>query len=158
MARQRAPTAFTVMTWNVENLFRPGMGDGPADEETYRRKIAYLAKVISGVGPDLVALQEIGDPSAATDLAAAVGAGWKARLSSQPDGRGIRVHAEGEDRQVSSRILVDAVLELLPQDGAGTLVAVAGGYEVSGKVATMGAGMIRQKATKILDEFFARAA
>jgi carbon monoxide dehydrogenase subunit G len=79
-------------------------------------------------------------------------------VSEVDEGRHIRVHAEGEDRQVSSRILVDAVLDLVPQEGDRTLVAVAGSYEVSGRVATMGAGMIRQKATKILDEFFARAA
>lgn len=69
----------------------------------------------------------------------------------------IRVRAAGEDRQVSSRIAVDATLRLQPGDGAGTVVVVTGGYEVVGKVATLGAGMIRQKAAKILDEFFARA-
>jgi carbon monoxide dehydrogenase subunit G len=73
-------------------------------------------------------------------------------------GRRIRVHAEGEDRQVSSRIVVDALLTLEPQAQDGTLIGVDGHYEVSGRVATMGAGMIRQKATKILDEFFGRAA
>jgi carbon monoxide dehydrogenase subunit G len=72
--------------------------------------------------------------------------------------RRIRVHAEGEDRQVSSRIVIDALLTLADEGAAGTLVAVSGRYEVSGKVATMGAGMIRQKATKILDEFFGRTA
>jgi uncharacterized protein len=78
-------------------------------------------------------------------------------VSEVEQGRRIRVHAEGEDRQVSSRIVVDAVLTL-GQDAGGTVIAVEGTYEVSGKVATMGAGMIRQKATKILDEFFGRAA
>jgi uncharacterized protein len=71
--------------------------------------------------------------------------------------RRIRVHAEGEDRQVASRIVVDAVLTLDRRD-LSTVIAAEGTYEVSGRVATMGAGMIRQKATKILDEFFGRAA
>lgn len=72
--------------------------------------------------------------------------------------RRIRVYAEGEDRQVSSRIVVDALLTLDDEGAVGTLVAVNGRYEVSGKIATMGAGTIRQKATKILDEFFGRTA
>jgi carbon monoxide dehydrogenase subunit G len=78
-------------------------------------------------------------------------------VSEVVEGQRIRVHAEGEDRQVSSRIVVDAVLTL-SESGSATVVAAQGTYEVSGRVATMGAGMIRQKATKILDEFFGRAA
>jgi carbon monoxide dehydrogenase subunit G len=68
-------------------------------------------------------------------------------------GEHIRVRAEGEDRQVASRIKIDAVLTMTPQDG-GTLVRAKGSYEVVGRVATMGAGMIVKKADKILDEFF----
>ena len=68
-------------------------------------------------------------------------------------GEHIRVRAEGEDRQVSSRIVIDAVLTLDRQE-VGTLVRAAGSYEVVGKVATMGASMIVKKANKILDEFF----
>lgn len=73
-------------------------------------------------------------------------------------GRRIRVRANGEDRQVSSRIGIDAVLTLTPRDAGGTELRVDGSYEVIGRVATLGAGMIRQKAAKILDEFFGRAA
>jgi carbon monoxide dehydrogenase subunit G len=79
-------------------------------------------------------------------------------VSDVAEGQRIRVHAEGEDRQVSSRIVVDAVLTLGEVAGGGTVVAANGTYEVSGRVATMGSGMIRQKAAKILDEFFGRAA
>jgi uncharacterized protein len=68
-------------------------------------------------------------------------------------GEHIRVRAEGEDRQVASRIKIDAVLTMDPQD-SGTFVRAKGSYEVVGKVATMGAGMIVKKANKILDEFF----
>jgi carbon monoxide dehydrogenase subunit G len=70
----------------------------------------------------------------------------------------VHVKAAGEDRQVSSRIGVDAVLRLSETDGGGTTIAVTGSYEVVGRVATLGAGMIRQKAAKILDEFFTHAA
>jgi carbon monoxide dehydrogenase subunit G len=70
----------------------------------------------------------------------------------------VLVRAEGEDRQVGSRITVDAVLNLVAastEGDAGTTVSVAGSYEVSGRVATLGAGTIRKKADKLLDEFFA---
>ena len=75
-------------------------------------------------------------------------------------GRHIRVRAAGEDRQVSSRIGIDAVLTLerSAAEGGGTEVRVEGSYEVVGKVATLGAGMIKQKASKTLDEFFDRVA
>ncbi len=73
-------------------------------------------------------------------------------------GRRIRVRANGEDRQVSSRIGVDAVLTLEPAEDGRTRVRVSGTYEVVGRVATLGSGMIKQKATKIIDEFFTHTA
>jgi hypothetical protein len=79
------------MTWNLENLFRPGNPSGPPDQATYDTKLAYLGGMIRGVNPDAVAVQEVGDPAAADDLAAAIGDGWHAELSTRPDGRGIRV-------------------------------------------------------------------
>lgn len=74
------------------------------------------------------------------------------------EGRHVAVHAEGEDRQVGSRLAVDATLDLEPDDGTGTTVRVAGVYEVTGRVAAMGSGTITKKAQRILDEFFTRAA
>lgn len=79
------------------------------------------------------------------------------KVSDVVAGERIRVQANGEDRQVASRIAIDAVLSLDPQDG-GTLVRAKGSYEVVGKVATMGASMIVKKANKILDEFFGHSA
>ncbi|WP_053206422.1 CoxG family protein [Jiangella muralis] len=69
----------------------------------------------------------------------------------------VTVHAEGEDRQVGSRLVVDATLDLAPSGDGGTAVRVAGVYEVSGKVAAMGGGTINKKAEKIIGEFFANA-
>jgi uncharacterized protein len=69
----------------------------------------------------------------------------------------IRVQASGEDRQISSRITIDAAVALVAVESGGTQVSVTGTYEIGGKVATLGAGMVRQKATKILDEFSKRA-
>ncbi|HEY6496082.1 MAG TPA: SRPBCC domain-containing protein [Trebonia sp.] len=80
------------------------------------------------------------------------------RVPEVDPGRQIRVVASGEDRQVSSRIAVDATMRLAPAEGGGTTVAVEGRYEVSGRAASMGAGIITQKAKKIIDEFFTRAA
>ena len=65
----------------------------------------------------------------------------------------IRFTADGEDRQVASRIQVKAAMTISPE-GDGSLVAVVGSYEVTGRVATLGASMIRSKGDKVLEEFF----
>lgn len=75
------------------------------------------------------------------------------RLSDVQPGRQARLTARGEDRQVGSTISVEAEMRLGAGDG-GTLVSVEGRYEVAGRVATLGAGTIRKKADKILEEFF----
>ena len=64
----------------------------------------------------------------------------------------MRVSAAGEDRQVASRIAATIELAVEP-DGAGTSLAVTGKYEVAGRVATLGAGAIRKKGDRILQEF-----
>ncbi len=72
------------------------------------------------------------------------------------DDRRMRVTASGEDRQVASRI--SATIELVVEpDGTGTSLGVTGRYEVTGKVATLGAGAIRKKGDKILQEFLDNA-
>ncbi|QRP48659.1 CoxG family protein [Amycolatopsis sp. FDAARGOS 1241] len=78
-------------------------------------------------------------------------------VSEVEEPRRIRVRAAGEDRQVSSRLGIDATLQLVTGDDGATTVSVTGTYEVVGKVATLGSGMIRQKAAKILDEFTGHA-
>jgi uncharacterized protein len=69
------------------------------------------------------------------------------------EGRRLRVSAAGEDRQVASRIAATIELAVNPSD-AGTSLEVKGRYEVTGKVATLGAGAIRKKGDRILQEFF----
>ena len=71
--------------------------------------------------------------------------------------RGLHVSAAGEDRQVASRIAATIDLAIEP-DGAGTSLKATGKYEVTGKVATLGAGAIRKKGDKLLEEFFNNAA
>jgi len=80
-----------VATWNLENLFRPGSDDGPGDEQTYEAKLTELARVIGEIAPDVLAVQEVGDPEALEDLRDRLDGDWHAETSEFPDGRGIRV-------------------------------------------------------------------
>ncbi|WP_248965060.1 endonuclease/exonuclease/phosphatase family protein [Sphaerisporangium perillae] len=80
-----------VGTWNLENLYRPGGEFGPRDEAAYQAKIAALAGTLAGIGPDVLGVQEVGDPDALADLVAALGGEWHTALSRHPDARGIRV-------------------------------------------------------------------
>jgi endonuclease/exonuclease/phosphatase family metal-dependent hydrolase len=82
---------FACCTWNVENLFRPGEGEGLQDEALYRAKLAYLAGELRALAADVVALQEIGSAQALADLRAEAGGYPHAVVSSHPDPRGIRV-------------------------------------------------------------------
>ena len=68
----------------------------------------------------------------------------------------VEIRASGEDRQIGSRISVDATLSLLPAE-QGSMIRVAGTYEVAGRVATLGSGTINRKATKIIEQFFGAA-
>lgn len=75
-------------------------------------------------------------------------------LDVDPDAR-ISFVAQGEDRHVASRILVEASLAI-DRDDEQSEITVAGSYVVTGRVATLGASMIRSKGDKILDEFIER--
>ena len=70
----------------------------------------------------------------------------------------IRVQASGRDRAVDTKLTVDATLRLGDAAGGGTTVQVDGEYQVTGKVAAMGAGVIRKKADQILADFVTNAA
>jgi Endonuclease/Exonuclease/phosphatase family. len=50
-------------TWNLENLFRPEDEDGPRDPAAYEAKLAALAGVIARIQPDVLAVQEVGNPA-----------------------------------------------------------------------------------------------
>ena len=76
-------------------------------------------------------------------------------VAAEASARRIVARAEGEDRQIGSRLTVDVELEVGERDG-GTAIAVTGAYEVTGRPASLGAGSIRKKASKVLDEFFVR--
>jgi hypothetical protein len=69
-------------TWNLQNLFRPGGGSGgPGDEEAYRAKLEALARMISGLDLDVLAVQEVGDPAALQDLVARLTGNWRTALA-----------------------------------------------------------------------------
>ena len=66
----------------------------------------------------------------------------------------LTVSGAGEDRQIASRISASLNLSVAPRDG-GSDVVVTGRYEITGKIATLGAGAIRKKGDKVLEDFFA---
>jgi endonuclease/exonuclease/phosphatase family metal-dependent hydrolase len=82
---------FAVATWNLENLFRPGQGAGPTDQQAYGAKLDALAATINRLSPDVLAVQEVGDPAAVGDLRGRLNGSWNTELSPDADGRGIRV-------------------------------------------------------------------
>jgi hypothetical protein len=51
-----------VGTWNLENLYRPGGEYGPSDDEIYAAKLKGLADTVNGLLPDLLGVQEVGEP------------------------------------------------------------------------------------------------
>ena len=70
-----------VGTWNRENLYRPGSPFGPQTQEAYEGKLATLAATLTGFGPDVLAVQEIGDPAALEDLVGRLDGDWTVSLS-----------------------------------------------------------------------------
>jgi hypothetical protein len=58
----------SVATWNLENLFRPAANANAARRQVYEDKLDGLAAAINGLGLDVLAVQEVGDPGAMEDL------------------------------------------------------------------------------------------
>jgi uncharacterized protein len=63
------------------------------------------------------------------------------------------VEARGEDRAVRSAIRISAEMSFETNSENRTVLTVSGTYEISGKVATLGASVIKGKATKLIHEF-----
>lgn len=80
-----------VGTWNLENLYRPGGEFGPKTQDAYDAKLALLAATITTLAPEVLAVQEVGDPAALDDLVDRLPGSWSMVLSEHPDARGIRV-------------------------------------------------------------------
>jgi endonuclease/exonuclease/phosphatase family metal-dependent hydrolase len=80
---------FKVTSWNLENLFRP---TDASDQPAYDQKLQQTANIILKLAPDVLAMQEVGNPEALTDLQAALENQYPHQaISSFPDRRGIRV-------------------------------------------------------------------
>ena len=69
----------------------------------------------------------------------------------------VSIRARGEDRQIRSRIMIDAAARLSDAAPGQTRVRLIGSYEITGRVATLGAGIIRSKAAKLIDTFCTNA-
>jgi endonuclease/exonuclease/phosphatase family metal-dependent hydrolase len=74
-------SVITVGTWNLENLFRPGGTFGPKDKIVYDGKLAALAATINAAAPDVLGVQEVGDPGALADLVTLLDGEWHTALS-----------------------------------------------------------------------------
>lgn len=84
-------TRFTVMTWNLENLFAPGAESAP-DDGTFAAKLQFIGQTVAAAQPDVLAVQELGGDDALAALLGATGGRFPhAHTSTHPDGRGIRV-------------------------------------------------------------------
>ncbi len=60
-------------TWNLENLLQPNQDAGPPTREAYEDKLASLATAITALAPDVLAVQEVGDEQALTEMGQRVG-------------------------------------------------------------------------------------
>jgi len=72
-------------TWNVENLFRPGGGFGPDTVAAYEAKLDALAATITAQNPDVLGVQEVGQPEALADLVGRLEGTWHTVVSAHFD-------------------------------------------------------------------------
>ena len=93
-----------VGTWN---LYRPGGRFGPKTRAADDAKLGTLAATITRLAPDVLAVQEVGQPEALADLVDLLGGSWTAVLSEHPDARGIRVGFLSTVEPVSTAQVVD---------------------------------------------------
>ena len=70
--------------------------------------------------------------------------------------RTLRVSGSGDDRQIASRISASLEVTVTPESD-GCALHVKGRYEITGRIATLGAGAIRKKGDKVLEDFFTKA-
>lgn len=64
---------------------------GPDEEEAYEAKLAALTRTIDQLEPDVLGVQEIGNPEALADPAERIEGEWHMEVSESSDIRGIRV-------------------------------------------------------------------
>lgn len=84
----------TITTWNVQNFRR--------NDPVYADKLSFLTAVLQATNSDVIALQEILDPNALADLAAALGF---TATPAPPDGRGIAVAFLSRTAPTASQVI-----------------------------------------------------
>jgi endonuclease/exonuclease/phosphatase family metal-dependent hydrolase len=141
---------FTVMTWNVENLFRP-TGPDSAAQPAYQAKLDSLAGPINASAPDLLALQEIGGQDALDDLTGRLTGSWHSQLSTHADGRGIRVAFLSRQPLTDPVDVVDYPTGLPPVQvaDAGTTVTAMGRGALAVTTTTPGGTAVRAVTTHL---------
>lgn len=72
------------------------------------------------------------------------------------EGRVIEIEAAGQDRSVGSQLRIEARLELT-EAAQGSSITVSGEYSVTGRVASMGSGIVRTKGNLAIDQFISNA-
>lgn len=72
------------------------------------------------------------------------------------EGRVIEIEAAGQDRSVGSQLRIEARLELT-EAAQGSSITVSGEYSVTGRVASMGSGIVRTKGDLAIDQFISNA-
>jgi carbon monoxide dehydrogenase subunit G len=73
------------------------------------------------------------------------------------EGSAIHVEASGQDRAVNSKISILGDLRLTELPAGGCQLTVTGSYQVTGRVASMGGGIVRRKGDLAVEQFFSGA-
>lgn len=133
-------TTLTVMTWNVENLFKPPSNAIARRKQQYSDKLGLLAEVIKFHSPDVVALQELGGGDALGDLLRRTGADYRFRRIGREDGRGIQVG-------FLSRVAFDEFEHVVDVPAGAQPTLGSDGAEAT-TVERMGRGALRVRLTK----------
>ena len=79
------------------------------------------------------------------------------QVTVEEPGAKAKIHATGTDPQVKSSITIDVSMELTDAPAGGTHMLLDATYSVLGKAASMGGGIIKKKADKVVEEFFGNA-
>jgi hypothetical protein len=126
-------------TWNLENLFRPADSGGPP-AAVYAAKLNALVGTITEMAPDVLAVQEVGDPEALGDLADRIGGTWHT-ATADPDGRGIRVGflSRLELTDVEQVVAFPEGLRPIQIDDTATSISAMGRPALRGRVQGAGA-------------------
>lgn len=67
----------------------------------------------------------------------------------------VAIRASGQDRGLGTRLVVEAAVTTRSADEPGTVdVVMQGSYDITGRVATLGAAVVRRQANSMLDEFW----